>query len=378
MQNYLIVGTGPAGLLAADILSQAGKKVVLFERRPAAGWKLLVAGSSGLNVSYEAEDLAPHYPFRSEEMKECLAAFGKNDWLSHLQGLGEETYLGTSRRHFVKNFTASTLLKSWIARLQARGAAFHFGHELKSFGQGYVEFTNGARFDGKAVLLALGGPSWETEPSNWPRAFAQAGVEFTPFSPANAGYSFRAPEGFFAIAEGKPIKGLCLTTRRGARQGELMITRYGLEGTPVYSMGCPGPAEMDLKPDLAEAKLKDRLQPFRGDTTQKLRGAKLSPGAELLFKALAPDSAFESPAALAAALKHLSIELLEPRPLTESISARGGVSWDELDASLQLKKVPRVFLAGEMVDWDAPTGGFLIQGSVSMAAKAAAAMLALA
>lgn len=188
---------------------------------------------------------------------------------------------------------------------------------------------------------------------------------FEEFAPSNAGWSFRAPEGFFARAEGKPIKGLTLQTRLGEKTGELMITRYGLEGTPIYTLGVPGIARADLKPDLAEAKLAARLQPFRGGPAEKIRGAKLSEGAFLFFEALAPASAWDSPAALAHALKDLEVEFLAPRSLKECISARGGLRFEEVNEDLQLRRAPGVFCAGEMLDWDAPTGGFLLQASVS-------------
>ena len=363
----LVIGSGPAALMAADVLSQGGRAVQIFERRGGPGWKLLVAGSSGLNVTFDApdEDFPRFYPERSDELAACLARFGKKDWLEFLHGLGEETYIGTSRRYFVKNFKASSLLKSWTERLAGRGVEFHYGKELVDFSPGEVKFADGSSAQGSAVVLALGGWSWESEPSPWPEAFRRKGIPFQEFSSSNAGYSFAAPEGFFASAEGKPIKGLTLTTARGTKTGELMITRYGLEGTPVYTLGCPGAATVDLKPDLDEAKLAQRLQPFRGDSRQKLRGAKLSEGAFLLFEALAPPAAWESPEAAAAFLKKLPLELLAPSPLSECISSRGGLKWDALDPSLQLKAAPGVFCAGEMIDWDAPTGGFLLQASVS-------------
>jgi uncharacterized flavoprotein (TIGR03862 family) len=367
-KEILIVGSGPAALLAADLLSAAGKQVRVFERRAAPGWKLLVAGSSGLNVSHEGEDLSLHYPARASEMRACLEAFGREEWLAHLHGLGEETFLGTSRRHFLVNKKASSLLAKWMSRLEARGVVFHFGEELVDFSSPpRATFASGNSWEGSALLLALGGPSWEKEPSNWPAAFLRKGLRFTRFTPANAGYELLLPPEFFQKAEGKPVKGLTLTTRLGSKQGECMITHYGLEGTPVYSVGCQGLAEADLKPDLSLEKLTARLA--QALLHRRLQAAKLSPGAELLSQALITAPEWRDPARLAAALKKLPLPLGNPRPLSESISARGGVSWDELEG-LELKKLPGVYCVGEMVDWDAPTGGFLLQGCVSMAAAA--------
>lgn len=383
MRDCWIIGSGPAALVAADYLSSQGKSVNLAERRAAPGWKLLVAGASGLNVAHDCPDseLPSFYPARGKELAPCFARFGREDWLSLLHSLGEPTFLGSSRRYFLENKTAGRLLSSWKARLEKRGVRFHFGEELTGIlsRESSVElsFASGKKVSAGAVLLALGGPSWEEQPSPWPSIFERQKIAFTPFTPSNAGYSFRAPEGFFAAHEGKPIKGLTLTTSRGRRQGELMITRYGVEGTPVYTVGCPGPSSFDLKPDLSAEKLADRLRSAPGNLRQKLaRVAKLSPGAEALFTALAPESAWESAEAAAHALKNLPVELLAPASLASSISARGGVSWDELTAELELEKMPGVYCAGEMVDWDAPTGGFLIQASVSMGRVAAEAIAA--
>jgi uncharacterized flavoprotein (TIGR03862 family) len=364
----LIVGSGPAALLAADILSSRQIPVKLFERRPAPGWKLLVAGSSGLNVTHSGE-MGPEYTARRAEVSGCLQKFGREEWLSYLHGLGEETFLGTSRRFFLKNKKASSLLAAWVKRLRGQGVEFHFGEELVDFLPGSsveLRFASGRTEKGEAALLALGGGSWEDQPPGWPEAFISKGIAFSPFAPANAGYSFRAPAGFFEAAEGKPVKGLTLKTTKGEKTGECMITRYGLEGTPVYTMGCPGPATIDLKPDITLERLASRL-------SGGLRHAKLSPGAELLFLALASDPNAKG-ADLARQLKALPIELLEPRPLSESISSSGGISWDELSPELELKKAPGIYCAGEMVDWDAPTGGFLLQACVSMGAVAAEAI----
>ncbi len=378
----LIVGTGPAALTCATYLTKAGFPPLLIEARPSAGWKLLVAGSSGLNVSYECpeEELAAHYSARSQEMSEMLARFTRAHWLSLLKELGEETYAGSSRRWFLKNKTAAQLLKSWTESLEKAGAEFVYGEELKEISRDPLTFTfaSGRVEKPAAALLALGGGSWEKELPLWPTMLENLGLEVKPLKPANAGFSIPATPAFFAVAEGKPVKGVVLSTRKGERQGELMITRYGLEGTPIYAVGIPGPATFDLKPDLPFEKLAQRIAQGRGSVTQRVENsAKLSEGALLLLRAFAPESAWATPASIAMAIKGLEIRLLEPRPLNESISARGGLSWNELSENLELKKIPGLFAAGEMVDWDAPTGGFLIQGSVSMGFVAACGMASL-
>lgn len=374
MHDVIIIGSGPSALLAATVLGRAGLKVSLFEKRPSLGWKLLVAGSSGLNVSYDAEDLSSFYSHRRQEIAACLAAYPREQWLQLLTELQEEPFLGTSRRYFIKNKKASLLLQNWAALLESLGVTFHFNESFQSFETGpeiSVKFASGRVEKTRTLLLALGGASWENAAPEWPTSFAQMNISCAPFVAANAGYHLKASKEFFLEAEGKPIKGLTLKTAKGEKQGELMITRYGLEGTPIYSLGCPGPAFLDLKPDLSAEKLWDRIRNARGTPLQKLEfGAKLSAGAIQLLKHLV-ELPRELDPSIANLLKNFPIELLDPRPLSESISSSGGLVWDELNGRLELKKAPGVFCAGEMVDWDAPTGGFLIQACVSMGFVAA-------
>ncbi len=367
----ILVGTGPAALTAATFLTRQGIRPLLVERRAAAGWKLLVAGSSGLNVTYDGAEgeLPSFYQARKNEMGHCLQRFPRREWLRLLTDLGEEPYVGSSHRYFLRHKTAATLLQSWTNALEKAGAQFAYGEELTGIVPGdplTLTFRSGRVEKAAAVLLALGGGSWEAEEPAWPEMLKNLGLSGTRLEPANAGYSLRAPRDFFARAEGEPVKGLVLRTAKGTKQGELMITKYGVEGTPVYTVGCPGPATLDLKPDLGEEKLAERIAGGKGSVWQRVENAaKLSRGALLLAKELAPPGAWTSPVNAAYALKNLEIELLEPRPLSESISARGGLSWDELSHDLEVKKIPGLFVAGEMIDWDAPTGGFLIQACVS-------------
>lgn len=376
-----IIGTGPAALTAATYLVKAGHKPVLFDARPAPGWKLLVAGSSGLNVTYDCseEDLPGFFTERSTEMAAVLKRFTRDAWLKLLVSLGEEPYIGSSKRYFLKSKTAASLLKSWTSSLEAAGAEFVYGEELVKIDKDplTLHFASGKIVTPKTALLALGGGSWEPEPPKWPEMLRALELEVKDLEPANAGYRIKVPPEFFLKAEGQPVKGLVLTTAKGEKQGELMITKYGLEGTPIYTVGTPGKATLDLKPDMPVDKLAQRIADGRGSISQRVEHtAKLSSGAWLLLKQFAPDHAWSTPLNIATAIKDLTIQLLQPRPLSESISARGGLSWDELDENLGVNRVPGLFVAGEMVDWDAPTGGFLIQGSVSMGFVAACGIAA--
>jgi uncharacterized flavoprotein (TIGR03862 family) len=389
-KEIAILGSGPAGLMAAFEAARAGLRVRVFEKRKALGRKLLVAGSSGLNITYECplDEFVRHYSEPRERFEAFLEAFGPAEWRAFIEGeLGIPTFKGTSRRWFVASdgMKASGLLKAWIARLEAMGVRFELGREcvgFRSVGKGKgaqlveLEFADGARERFAAAGFCLGGGSWEPQeqPLRWPRIFRERGIAFREFAPSNVGFQVAWPEALLAEAEGKPIKNVVLRSSRGERSGDLVITRYGIEGTPVYFAGEKGVVYLDLKPDLTEEQVLRKLE-FVKENLSPLRRAKkvlkLGEGALALLYHV-PESGGSEPGAglrgFARRIKRFELELREPQPLAEAISSSGGVSWDELDRSLMLKRFPGVFAAGEMIDWDAPTGGFLIQGCVSQGA----------
>jgi uncharacterized flavoprotein (TIGR03862 family) len=366
-------------MTAARLAARPGISVDLFERRAGFGRKLLVAGSSGLNISHELSpaDFARHYSGGSPGFwKNLLAEFGPKEWIGFInQDLGLETFLGTSSRYFVREMKASGLLAAWRKRLEDGGVRFHGSTELTDFtreGDEIILRFGECEIRADRVVFALGGGSWEESPPAWPELFRRKGLAVSPFASANVGYSVAWSAPFLAEAEGKPLKKIRFGNRGGEKDGELVVTKYGLEGTPVYFLGEPGPAWIDLKPDLTEAAILSRLEAIRENLApirrvkQKLELCDAS--LAILFHHL-PETDRKDLKTLVSRIKRFPITLLEPRPLTESISSTGGLAMSEVDENLQFRKFPGVYAGGEMLDWHAPTGGFLIQAAVSMGAR---------
>ena len=355
----------------------------LFERRAGLGRKLLIAGSSGLNISHQIAlpDFAKHYEGLTPDFWErILQAFGPKEWIQFIESeLKMETFVGTSDRWFVKEMKASGLLKRWLEWLTARGVHLHSRHEWIGFHKSDQKID--LSFEGESnqltytgfdrVLLALGGGSWEEAPPRWPEILMNNNIQIEPFQSANAGYEVAWLPAFLKEAEGKPLKKVDLITNLGRKRGELVVTQYGLEGTPIYFMGTKGPAHLDLKPDLSEAEMlrklgqiKENLSPMR----RVKRALSLSEAAEALLFHHTPESIKKDLNQLVSRIKSFPLELLQARPLLEAISSRGGIVLSEIDEQFRLKKFPQIFCAGEMLAWHAPTGGFLIQACISQGA----------
>lgn len=375
----VIVGTGPAGLMAAHVLQLAGNQVILVEKRKSSGRKLLVAGSSGLNITFDCPLPAfiNNYSAPTGRMERVLNHFTPMNWLQFIEGLGIRTFKGTSRRYFIEGMKAATLLRKWVEVIERSGGIFEFQEELEDFEIDTetqlirLSFSSGEQKVAQAVCLSMGGGSWEKDevPLRWPRIFERKGIGFTPFQSSNCGFQVEWPIRFLQEAEGQPIKNVVLTSSRGARHGELVITQYGVEGTPVYFAGEVGIVNLDLKPDLTEDQIRKKLTASRENLSPIRRVKKnlnLSPAALALIFHMTPQVILGDLEMLIQRLKKFPLHLKNRQPLSEAISSSGGVHWDELTDGLMLKKFPGVFLAGEMIDWDAPTGGFLIQGCVSM------------
>lgn len=400
--SVAVVGTGPAGLMAATKAAQAGCRVTLFEKRAAPGRKLLIAGSSGLNVSYDApldEFCKMYKDAPAGHFEKVIAAFNNEAWLRFIGDLGLTTFKGTSRRYFVRDesrakenpksqtvMKGAPLLRVWLSRLVELGVVLESDCECVDFKGPEVELTirNKAgevkqrKFG--AVCLAFGGGSYEPNeaPLRWLDMFKMKGIGMRPFRASNVGYEVAWSEDFLREAEGEPLKPVIFKTNRGQLEGELVVTRYGLEGTPIYRVGEVGVAMLDLLPGLSEEgalrrclSAQENLSPLR----RVKKYLNLSPAANALVFHYTPTEAKGDLKRLVRRLKAFPLELVAPRPLEEAISSAGGVLFEEVNDSLMLQKAPGVFVAGEMLDWDAPTGGFLIQGCVSQGSWVGNAMV---
>jgi uncharacterized flavoprotein (TIGR03862 family) len=387
--DVLVVGGGPAGLRAAEVLSAAGLRTVLADHKPSVGRKFLVAGRGGLNLTHSepVEKFPSRYSGSAQRWNSLLAGFSPDDLRTWAEGLGIGTFVGTSGRVFPTTKQSAPLLRRWIERLRKQGVSFRARHGLARFqrmenGEWEVEFTTpkgAVTLRARAVILALGGASWPQTGSDgsWVRLFAKAGIAVTPLTPANCGYEVDWTPDFLAHAEGMPLKNIAVCAEGESVVGELLVTKYGLEGGAIYQLGralramAQPKIEIDLKPAFTAEQLAAKIRHAKGPHLlgEAVRAWRLSRAAAALLQLRAP---FASGAELAALAKAYPLPLRGPRPIEEAISSAGGVSWEELDKDLMLKRQPGIFCAGEMIDWDAPTGGYLIQGCFSMATRAAA------
>ena len=382
-----IVGGGPAGLRAAEVCAAAGLRVVLFDAKRSVGRKFLVAGKGGLNLtnSESGEILARRYSGKSSEFwRGILGGFSPDDLREWALELGFETFTTKSGRVYLKDLKAAGLLRAWVSRLRREGVGFHTNHRLVDFTPGRtfdLVFENGARAEADAVILALGGGSWPETGSDgrWVTLFEKLGIASTPLAPANCGWEHDWPDQILAFAEGKPLKNIRVTVGEKSVFGELIVTRYGLEGGPIYAVGpalraMSRPAiSIDLKPAHTVEQLVAKMESVRRNFAAEARQRwKLGDAGH----ALLADREWTDAISLAREAKNRVISLKGPRPIDDAISSSGGVQWEEVDDSLMTKKIPGLFLAGEMIDWEAPTGGFLLQACFSTATLAARSAVA--
>ena len=401
--DAVVVGGGPAGLRAAEMLVASGTRVALYEQKPSVGRKFLVAGRGGLNLTHSEplEGFVTRYGIELPRWHGLLAAFGPAELRAWADGLGVETYVGTSGRVFPRGQQAAALLRRWVSRLRAAGVEFHAGHRLAGIaptpgedGRRELRFHGARGGEGVAVrarvvVLALGGASWPQTGSDgtWPEVLTTAApaVSIFPWQPANCGWEVAWDERVLAAAEGQPLKNIAATAGGRTVRGEALVTRYGIEGGTLYqlgpelrAMGATPRLEIDFKPDTSEERLRARLADPPRSWQDAAHRLKLSPAAGALLEGHGSTDP-NDPWAVAALVKRLPLDLRGPRPVAEAISSAGGVAWAGLDDALMLRGLPGVFVAGEMIDWEAPTGGYLLQGCFATgthAGQAAARWLA--
>jgi uncharacterized flavoprotein (TIGR03862 family) len=381
-KSVAVVGAGPAGLRAAEVAAAGGARVVICDAQPSAGRKFLVAGRGGLNLTHSepVENFPARYRTEPERWRVLLAEFGPDALRAWAEELAVETYVGTSKRVFPRGQKAAVLLRAWQQRLRSAGIEFRIGRRLsgltKEGDNWQLDFVDGERMLARAVVLALGGASWPETGSDgaWPPLLAAHGVAIAPFVAANCGWSVDWPAAVLERAEGLPLKNLNVSAAGEVVSGELLITRYGLEGGAIYRLGpvLRGMARpelrVDFKPQVATEVLRERVAQLRA-SHDWFRAWKLSEGAVVLLQSYFPADGADREKAIAR-VKEFRLPLGGPRPIAEAISTAGGVLWRELNDQLMLQEMPGVFLAGEMIDWEAPTGGYLLQGCFSTGTRA--------
>ncbi|WP_127143436.1 TIGR03862 family flavoprotein [Pelagibacterium montanilacus] len=389
-----IIGGGPAGLMAAEVLSAAGCAVRLFEAMPTVGRKLLMAGKSGLNIAHAEPDAAqmPRYGAAAERLAKTLAAFPAPAVRAWADGLGAETFVGSSGRIFPRAMKASPLLRAWLARLEGQGVSILTRHRWVGFGQGtdstpalHFETPDGPRteqFD--AVILALGGASWPRLGSDaaWVPWLVGHGIPVRPFRPANCGFDVDWSQAIVDRFAGQPVKAVAATSAMGTSQGEFVITRRGIEGSLVYAHAAAlrdaldetGAATLmlDLMAGRPEARIARDIEKAgaKASFANRLRKAGLDPVKVALLREFSTDAQRANPDALARCIKTLPLAVAGTRPIAEAISSAGGVAWEAVNDSLMLGALPGVFVAGEMLDWEAPTGGYLLTACLATGRRA--------
>jgi uncharacterized flavoprotein (TIGR03862 family) len=381
-----IIGGGPAGLMAAEAACAAGIAVDLYDAKGSVGRKFLLAGKGGLNLTHgePRARFVERYGEQGDAVGRWLDAFDADALRHWARGLGVETFAGSSGRIFPTDLKAAPLLRGWLRRLRESGVTFHMHHRWlgwRAHGALHFATPQGERVvQADAAILALGGASWPQLGSDgaWAMPLQQAGVDIAPLQPANCGFEIAWSEHLSSRFAGAPLKPVVAhwVDRNGhahSRQGEFVLSEYGIEGSLIYAIGAElreqiaerGEATLmlDLVPGYAQAVLAERLAAPRGkhsigDWLRRRAGLDAAKCA-LVFE-LTDKATLAGPVALAARLKALPLRLRAPRPVAEAISTAGGVRLDALDENLMLHVRPGVFCAGEMLDWEAPTGGYLL------------------
>ena len=390
-----VIGGGPAGLMAGEVLARGGAIVTVYDRMPSVGRKFLLAGRGGLNLTHseELEPLLGRYGSSAPCLRPAIEAFSPAHSRAWCEGLGQETFVGSSGRVFPRAMKASPLLRAWLRRLDAEGVAFKLRHCWYGWDDdGRLLFAgprgNVAR-NAHATVLALGGASWPRLGSDggWVDALVKEHIAVAPLRPANCGFIVRWSEVFRSRFEGQPLKRIELSFGGRTVLGEALVTQAGLEGGGIYALsavlrdaiGTSGEAvlQIDLRPGATRAELEKRLGAPRAKqslSTFLRKTVNLSPVAIGLLREAAISSSQAlsdlGPAALARLIKAVRVSLVGVAPIARAISTAGGIAFDGIDEHFMLRCRPGTFVAGEMLDWEAPTGGYLLQAAFATGAAA--------
>jgi uncharacterized flavoprotein (TIGR03862 family) len=401
MKSIAIIGGGPAGLMAAEAATQEGIQVDVYDAMASVGRKFLLAGKGGLNLTHSETPASflSRYGTRADRLAPLLASFGPGELRKWAQGLGVGTFEGSSGRVFPADMKAAPLLRAWLTRLRAAGVKIHVRHRWSGWSDdGALRFVTprGERLvRADAIVLALGGASWPQLGSDgaWVPLLEQRGVTIAPLQPANCGFDVGWTPHFRGRFAGEPLKTVIVsyTDREGrARRqpGEFVVTEHGVEGGLIYTLSATfreqiaatGHAllHIDLVPDRSADRLMREIAHPRGrrsvsghlQSRSGLKGVKVG-----LLREFIPAEAFADASRLVPAIKALPLKLIAPRPLAEAISTAGGVAFEALDDQLMARDLPGVFCAGEMLDWEAPTGGYLLTACFATGRTAGAAAL---
>ncbi|MGO4833159.1 TIGR03862 family flavoprotein [Rhizobiaceae sp. 2RAB30] len=393
-KRIAIIGGGPAGLAAAEVLSAAGHGVTVYEAMPTPGRKFLLAGKSGLNITH-SEDyrrFVSRFGEATERLRPAFDAFTPEDVGGWAEGLGSKTFVGSSGRVFPIALKASPLLRAWRGRLEAQGVAIRTRHRWAGFDGDAMVFRTpdgetSVRCD--ATLLALGGASWPRLGSDaaWTGWLREKGVTVRDFRPANCGFDVAWSPAFAERFAGSPIKSVVASSDAGSIQGEFVVTAKGIEGSLVYAhaaalrdrLEADGAAALTL--DLAPGRTQERLSrdlarqdPKASFSTRLRKGAGMDGVKAALLREFVSDEERKDAARLARRIKALGVPVVAPRPIAEAISSAGGVAWESIDEAYMLKTMPGMFVAGEMLDWEAPTGGYLLTACLATGRAAARGM----
>jgi uncharacterized flavoprotein (TIGR03862 family) len=400
-RNTAVIGGGPAGLMAAEMLADAGHRVTIYDRMASLGRKFLMAGRGGLNLTHSEPlpQFLRRYGAAERHLRPAIEGFTPDELRAWSAQLGQPTFVGTSGRVFPQSMKASPLLRAWLRRLDDKGVRVALRHTWTGWdAQGRLVFVDSAGNEqfvtADAVVLALGGGSWPKLGSDggWAPILRHAGVAVSDLRASNCGFLVQWSDIFRERFEGQPLKRIALSFAGDTVRGEAMVSRAGLEGGGVYALSArlrdaierDGSATLmvDLLPDIDQQALVEKLSAPRGKQSLAnfLRKAvNLSPGAIGLAQEIANGKLGAlAPAAMAASLKAVPLTLTGIAPIARAISTAGGVSFDEVEANLMLRRKPGVFIAGEMLDWEAPTGGYLLQACFAtgkLAGESAAAWL---